>query len=573
MAPPRPETPPAPGVWCVVPVYNNAATVADVVRRCRERIADVLVIDDGSTDADLAALLAGLDVHVVRHERNLGKGGALLTGLAFVAARGARHMITIDADGQHDPADLPVLLRAVSETPDAIVVGCRDFSGPHVPGSSRFGRRFSNFWIRLETGRDIADSQSGFRAYPVAPLTRLRFSGRRYDFEVEVLVRAAWAGVGLREVPVRVHYPPRGQRVSHFRPWMDNLLISRTHARLVGRRLVPIPHRQVADCAPPPVAAAGPGAGAIDPARHIEARRRGNRLGFWFFRVATRLTGLRGAYGLLYLVCPYYALFDVAAIAAASAYLVRRFPGLRGLRLRMAVLRLFIHQGRGLVDRHASQSGAFRFEIDASELGRIAPLLSDPGRGFVLLLAHAGNWQIALPALRGLGRKVCLLMRKEDNPAVRESLRIDDEGGAFDIVSPERFLGGVVDLVDRLRRGQIVSIMGDRSYGFSPVPVQFLGGTAAFPGGPHSLAAAAECPIVTLFCTRTSLRHYRIEVPLVFAPADLPADTRRGRLLASAQKFADEVGRYAREHPYECFLFHDVWKDAAPLLPPAARSD
>jgi predicted LPLAT superfamily acyltransferase len=572
MAPPSPETPPAADVWCVVPAYNNAATVAGVVRGCRERIPNVLVVDDGSTDADLAGLVSGLDVHVVRHARNRGKGCALLTGLAFVAARGARHMITIDADGQHDPADLPVLVRAVRETPDAIVVGCRDFSGPNVPGSSRFGRRFSNFWIRLETGRSVADSQSGFRAYPVAPLSRLRFSGRRYDFEVEVLVRASWAGVGLRDVPVRVHYPPRGHRVSHFRPWMDNLLISRTHARLVGRRLVPIPHRQVVDPAPTP-GGAEPGAAATDPDRRIETRRRGNRLGFWFFRIATRLTGLRGAYGLLYLVCPYYALFDRAAIAAASAYLGRRFPGLRGMRLRGAVLRLFLHQGRGLVDRHASQAGAFRFEIDASELDRIAPLLSDPGRGFVLLLAHAGNWQIALPSLQALGRKVCLLMRKEDNPAVRDSLRIDDEGGAFDIVSPERFLGGVVDLVDRLRRGQIVSIMGDRSYGFSPVPVRFIGGTAAFPGGPYSLAAAAECPIVTLFCTRTSLRHYRIEVPLVFAPADLPAGTRRQRLLASAQKFADEVGRYAREHPYECFLFHDVWKDAATLLPPATRSD
>ena len=118
MAPAPPDAGARPDAWCVVPVYNNAATVAEVVRACRARMANVLVVDDGSTDTDIAALLAGQDVRVERHPRNLGKGCALLTGLAFVAARGARHMVTIDADGQHDPADLPAMLAAAGISAD-----------------------------------------------------------------------------------------------------------------------------------------------------------------------------------------------------------------------------------------------------------------------------------------------------------------------------------------------------------------------------------------------------------------------------------------------------------------------
>ncbi len=229
-------------IWCVIPVYNSAAAAARVARECRQRLDQVLVVDDGSTDADLRQLLRGQDITVVRHPRNLGKGRALLTALQHVAAHGGTHMITLDGDGQHLPADLPGLLAAIRAHPAAIVIGCRDFNTPNVPGGSRFGRRFSNFWIRLETGRGLTDTQSGYRAYPVELLSRLRMAGRRYDFEVEVIVRALWAGAEIRETPVHVVYPPPAERISHFRPFVDNARLSRMHARLVGRCLLPWPH-------------------------------------------------------------------------------------------------------------------------------------------------------------------------------------------------------------------------------------------------------------------------------------------------------------------------------------------
>lgn len=232
-------------VWIVVPVYNNPGTLRDVVQGCLAAAPDVLVVDDGSTTGEAADLLAGMPVTVLRHARNKGKGAALLTGLRHVAARRGRWMVTIDADGQHDPADLGKFLPVMRAHPDAIIIGARDFSVPNVPASSRFGRKFSNFWIQLETGIRVDDSQSGFRAYPVALVNRLGLRGKFYDFEIEVLVRAAWAGLKLRSVPINVWYAPPAQRISSFDTRRDNRRISQMHARLIARRLMPWPTRRL----------------------------------------------------------------------------------------------------------------------------------------------------------------------------------------------------------------------------------------------------------------------------------------------------------------------------------------
>ncbi|HEX4055317.1 MAG TPA: glycosyltransferase family 2 protein [Tepidisphaeraceae bacterium] len=230
-------------ICCGIPVYNNAATIADVARRCRGQIAGVVVVDDGSTDADLRDLLKTLDVTVVRHPSNQGKGAALLTALQFAAERGAEYLLTIDGDGQHFPEDIPRFLSRLS--PDAILLGSRETIVGDMPRSSLFGREFSDFWICVESGASLRDTQSGFRVYPVKHVLNLRLVCRRYNFEMEILTRAIWAGLSVLSVPVRVWYPNRSERVSSFRPFMDNLRISLLHARLVARRLLPIPHRRL----------------------------------------------------------------------------------------------------------------------------------------------------------------------------------------------------------------------------------------------------------------------------------------------------------------------------------------
>ncbi len=236
-------------IACVIPHYDHLGTVFGVAAEARRHLDDVRVVDDGTPalPGDFAAKLDSLGVALIRHERNLGKGAALLTAARKLEEDGVTHMIAIDADGQHDPDDLPRFVAEIREHPEAVIVGCRDFEhAENVPKSSRFGRGFSNFWCRLETGVKCADTQSGFRAYPVAGLNALHLGCRRYNFEIEALVKLLWAGYALREVPIPVFYDVPGKRISHFDPWKDNLRLSLLHTCLVLRQLLPIPHKRLA---------------------------------------------------------------------------------------------------------------------------------------------------------------------------------------------------------------------------------------------------------------------------------------------------------------------------------------
>lgn len=231
-------------ILIVIPLYNHAATVREVAKRALAVLPRVLVVDDGSTDGG-GDTLGGLDVQLVRHEVNRGKGAAILTAAREAARMGMTHIVTIDADGQHDPGDLCALLEVLRADPLSIVVGKRDFETANVPGSSRFGRKFSNFWLRLQTGRSLEDTQSGFRVYPLAVLEELKLGESRYSFEIEVLVKAAWAGVALRDAYISVYYPPRDERVSHFDKFKDNFRLTLLNTRLTMRSVLPWPHRKI----------------------------------------------------------------------------------------------------------------------------------------------------------------------------------------------------------------------------------------------------------------------------------------------------------------------------------------
>lgn len=235
------DTPLLPAV--VIPLYNHGATVRDVVLRAQAQCPRVLVVDDGSTDGG-ADTLQDLPVPVLRLPRNSGKGAALLAGAKAARELGATHIITLDADGQHYPEDIPLFLEALARKPHAVLVGCRDFHTPNVPASSRFGRAFSGFWMRVQTGLRVGDMQSGFRAYPLHILEYLPLHEDGYAFEIEVLVRAAWAGFEICDIPVRVLYPPAHERVSHFHALHDNARISLLNTRLTLRALIPVPFKR-----------------------------------------------------------------------------------------------------------------------------------------------------------------------------------------------------------------------------------------------------------------------------------------------------------------------------------------
>jgi len=222
----------------LIPVYNHAGGVVSVIERALALDLPVWVVDDGSTDGTAAGLARVGGITVLRHEKNRGKGAAILTGFEAMAEK-ADWAVTLDADGQHDPADVPVLIRAIPAGGRPIVIGRREgMIGDDVPWTSRFGRKFSNFWVRTAGGPVLSDTQSGLRIYPLPEAMRLGVRARRFQFEVEILVRARWQGIPVVEAPVQVSYTPGMKRISHFRPFIDFCRNSGTFSRLIFLRIL-----------------------------------------------------------------------------------------------------------------------------------------------------------------------------------------------------------------------------------------------------------------------------------------------------------------------------------------------
>ncbi|MBK7962164.1 MAG: glycosyltransferase family 2 protein [Bdellovibrionales bacterium] len=188
-----------------IPVFDNPGTIVDVIEACLlETPHPIFVIDDGSQISVESLFKARCGpgekrVSFYRDDQNQGKGQALQRGFVEAVRCGFTHLIAIDGDGQHVPAEIVKLERAAIESPWALIVGDRDMKSQNVPGSSVFGKKFSNFWVRYQTDVGVGDSQSGFRIYPLYLLQNMKFYCKKYDFEIEVLIRLIWSGVEVRK--------------------------------------------------------------------------------------------------------------------------------------------------------------------------------------------------------------------------------------------------------------------------------------------------------------------------------------------------------------------------------------
>ncbi len=222
-------TKPARPICILIPTYNNEQTVNGVIDDVLAFGLDVIVVNDGSTDSTPEILASKPGIQVISYGPNRGKGIALRTGLKYAADTGYDYAITIDSDGQHFAKDIPTFIDAIEKNPGSLLIGARNMNQASVPGKSSFGNKFSSFWFWVETGIKGPDTQSGYRLYPVQLLKNSRFFTRKFEFEIEVLVNAAWKGIPIRWVPVTVYYAPRSQRVSHFRPVRDFTRVGVVH--------------------------------------------------------------------------------------------------------------------------------------------------------------------------------------------------------------------------------------------------------------------------------------------------------------------------------------------------------
>lgn len=217
----------------IIPTFNNAVTLGGVIDDVSGYTKNIIVVNDGSTDQTLSILQSFPFIKLVSYEKNVGKGWALRQGFKYATELGYHFAISIDSDGQHFAKDLPSFLDKLSKDGEALIIGARNMDQASVPGKSSFGNKFSNFWFKTETGISIPDTQSGYRLYPLIPLKDIRFFTRKYEFEIEVMVRAAWKKIKIESVPVSVFYPSKEERISHFRPFWDFTRISILNSILV----------------------------------------------------------------------------------------------------------------------------------------------------------------------------------------------------------------------------------------------------------------------------------------------------------------------------------------------------
>ena len=219
--------------FCViVPTYNNHKTLIRVLDSVLEYTTNVIVVNDGSTDSTAEILKNYSNLTQIHHPKNAGKGIALQNGFKKALEHNFDYAITIDSDGQHFASDIPLFINEINANGEALLIGSRNMAQENVPKKSSFGNKFSNFWFWFETGIKLEDTQSGYRSYPLQKISKNYFTNK-FEFEIEVIVRAAWKGIAVKNIPIQVLYDPT-ERVSHFRPFKDFTRISILNTILVA---------------------------------------------------------------------------------------------------------------------------------------------------------------------------------------------------------------------------------------------------------------------------------------------------------------------------------------------------
>ncbi|MBD8222089.1 glycosyltransferase [Pantoea agglomerans] len=544
----------------VIPCYNHGAMMASVLARLAPFNLPVIVVDDGSdaaTQLQLATLHAP-QLSLLRLDSNQGKGAAVIHGLRAAAARGFTHAVQLDADGQHQAEDLPLMLGEAERYPDALISG-QPLYDDSIPKSRLYGRYITHFWVWIETlSLSIRDSMCGFRVYPLAATLALcdrRAIGQRMDFDTEIMVRLYWQGIRSRFIPTRVTYPASG--LSHFDALYDNLRISWMHTRLFFGMLPRIP-RLLAMRKPP---------------THwsVETERRG-QWGLRFMLAVYRYGGRLPFTLLLWPVVAVYWLSGQRARRASRQWLAQVTTAAQQQQIalppRLNSYRHFLRFAGAMLDKVASWRGDLRWgrDIDFAP-GAEAVIRTPTPQGKLILASHLGD----IEACRAMAQQVSGLVINAlvftDNArrfrAVLETIAPQAGVNLMPVsdIGPET----AILLQQKLDAGEWVAIVGDRT-AVNPqrggerrvIWSDFLGRAAPFPQGPFVLAAALRCPVLLMFALQQQGK-LRIHCEPFADPLLLPRAQRQQALQQAVDRYAARLAHYALLAPLDWFNFFDFW--------------
>jgi predicted LPLAT superfamily acyltransferase len=545
-------------VCAVVPVYDHGTPLQRTVDRLCVHGLPIIIVDDGSNEETKRAIATAAQrcgAEVVTLPRNGGKGCAVKAGLRAAWGRGYTHAMQVDADGQHDIDDVPKLLAAARDQPDAVVCGDPQFDAS-VPASRLYGRRLTSFWVRVETlSPSMPDTMCGFRVYPLAACIALLDSvrlGDRMDFDIEILVRLYWRGVPFVTVPTVVVYPEGG--TSNFRLLRDNWLITKLHTRLVfgmlGRWPALLRRRD-----------------RKKSSHWATLGERGAVVGMRLLLAVYRVFG-RWAFGLLlYPVTAYFYLTAAGARRASREYLGRVRARLeeRGAAFpaRLDTFHHLLEFGNAVLDKGAMWAGAFPPDRVAFDDAAVLERFRSASRGSLLIGSHLGN----LEALRAYGETVQglivnALVFTAHSPKFNRVLAAANPQALermiqVSSIGPET----VIALQEKIRAGEHIAIVADRvsvRHRERSVHVPFLGRPAPFPEGPFVLASLLDCPVYLLFCLRTG-GGYRAFLEPFADPLELPVGGRRAALERTIERYAQRLEAHCLMAPKQWFNFFQFW--------------
>lgn len=539
----------------LIPTYDNPATIGLVVRRVREWVSDVVVIDDGSGPEGRKAVEALRElpgVHVRHRAVNGGKGAAVKDGFAFALELGFTHALQVDADGQHALEDIPRFVETAKANPEALILGQPKFDAS-VPKGRLYGRKITTFCTHLETGgrRAIADPMCGFRVYPLADALAAKARGNAMDFDIEIAVRLAWRRIPIKNLETHVRYVPREEGgVSHFRLFRDNVLISWAHFRLL----------------------------TLAPFYLLFGKRRGGWLevaeagSIWAIRlfvwIAT-LLGRRVARIIVRFIVFYYVLVRASARRASRVWLTRLYGPDR-------------HVGFGDVYRHVlsfaevsvdrlfmARKERGRFEITCSGRHHLQELATQK-RGAILLGAHLGSFEALRLQADAEDLPINVVVYFQNAQFINSVLQSVNPGSKTRLIEIDRDrIEFIFKLKKCIERGELVAILGDRvGLGGPTVEVDFLGAPAQFPVGAYVLAAALACPIYLTFGLYRKPNHYDLYCEPFADQVVLPRKERSAAIASYAQAYARRLEHFGRLAPDNWFNFFDFWAKPTSRIAP-----
>lgn len=556
----------------IIPNYNHHLEIENTLTALAKFELPCYLIDDGSQDETRYVLQAMADkfawVTLIHHPFNRGKGAAVTTGLRTAFADGYSHALQVDADGQHNLADIPSMIECATANPQALISG-KPVYDESVPKGRLYGRYITHFWVWIETlSFDIEDSMCGFRIYPLAAteaLFKTQSLGERMDFDIEIMVKLHWQRTPIIQLPTKVIYPENG--ISHFQGIQDNVRISWMHTKLFFGMLTHLPQRLLHN----------------NDQQHWSAmQERGSYWGIKILAESYRFGGHWLCRAIMYPVIGYFFLTGATARNASMAFLQQvklnnpQHADLSATLTWRDSLKHFLSFGNAALDRIDAWCDRIKLsEVDFADRHILAEQI-DTGKGAVLLVSHLGNLELCRAiSIHQKKVKVNVMVLTSHAENFNKVLQQLNPQSSLNLIQVNELDPSTAMLLQqKVEQGELVVIAADRTSSNSQgrvVNLPFLGKSAPFPQGPFILASLLDCPVFTMFCLRQNGR-YQVHVTPLSSSLKGPRKGRTERLTQAMIEYSQRLAHFAQLSPLQWFNFYDFWREDDKSLRQSAPS-